>query len=217
MYHQKEIIRNKKYITITTKKQTLMKLTKLFFAALIVFSANAAIAQDTKVATHLLNINIPEVALLDLEVAASGSTTISLNGTAPTEAGLPMTFGTAATNSSINMNYSSIVKGASLRNISVKLSSLVPTGLKLTVLASGPATGGAGTLGTASGELTLTNVGQSIVTGIGSTYTGDGVSKGRNLTYKLDYATGESTDYAALRFDLVDAAPITITYTLSDI
>jgi len=41
------------------------------------------------------------------------------------------------------------------------------------------------------------------------------VNKGRNLTYQLDYA-GTETDYADLRFvDL--AAPLTITYTLSDI
>jgi hypothetical protein len=195
-----------------------MNLKKLFFAAVIILSANATFAQiaDSKIATHLVTISIPEVALLDLEVA-SGTTDVTLVGTAPTEAGLPMTFGTAATNAAIWMNYSSIVKGALSRNVSVAITDgAVPTGLKLTVEASAASSDGKGTLGTASSELTLTNVAQSIVTGIGSSYTGNLATKGRNLTYKLNYATDEATNYAALRFvDL--AAPLTITYTLSDI
>lgn len=193
-----------------------MKLQKLFFAAVIVLSANAAFAQDTKVATHLVTITIPQVALLDLEVA-TGTTDVTLAGTAPTEAGLPMTFGTAATNATIWMNYSSIVKGILLRNVGVAITAgSVPTGLKLTVQAGVDAGTGAGTMGTASSVLTLTGTSQNIITGIGSAYTGDGAAKGRNLTYNLNYATNVATDYNNLRF--VDtAAPLTITYTLSDI
>ena len=193
-----------------------MNLKKLFFASVIVLSANASFAQDSKIATHLVTITVPQIALLDLEVA-SGTTDVTLAGTAPTEAGLPMTFGTAATNATIWMNYSSIVKGALLRNVSVAITNgTVPSGLKLTVEASAASADGKGTLGTASSELILTNVAQSIVTGIGSSYTGNLATKGRSLTYKLNYATDEATDYAALRFvDL--AAPLTITYTLTDI
>ncbi|MDP3312193.1 hypothetical protein [Lutibacter sp.] len=192
-----------------------MNLTKLFFAAVIVLSANAAFAQDTKTANHLVTITIPQVALLDLEVA-SGTTDVTLAGTAPSEAGLPMTFGAAATNSAIWMNYSSIVKGALLRNVTVAITNgTVPTGLKLTVLASAAA-GGAGTLGAASTELILTGTAQNIVTAIGSAYTEDGANKGRNLTYQLGYAVDAAANYGALRF--VDtAAPLTITYTLTDI
>lgn len=196
-----------------------MNLKKLLFASVIVLSANASFAQsltatdDSRVAAHLVTISIPQVALLDLE-ASLGATDITLTGTAPTEAGSPMTFGDAATKSTIWMNYSSIVKGELSRNVTVVLSGVVPLGLKLSVLASAASTDGKGTLGTASSELTLTTAPQSIVTGIGSTYTGDGVGKGRNLTYKLGYADTEATDYAKLRFDTV--APLTITYTLSD-
>ncbi|HEY9221410.1 MAG TPA: hypothetical protein VIO43_07520 [Lutibacter sp.] len=196
-----------------------MNLKKLLFAAVIILSANASFAQivDSKIATHLVTISIPEVALLDLEVA-SGTTDVTLAGTAPTEAGLPMTFGTAATNAAIWMNYSSIVKGALSRNVSVAITDgAVPTGLKLTVEASAASSDGKGTLGTASSELTLTNVAQSIVTGIGSSYTGNLATKGRNLTYKLNYASAEATNYAALRFIDTAAAPLTITYTLTDI
>ena len=191
-----------------------MNLKKLFFAAVIVLSANASFAQvDSKVASHLVTISIPEVALLDLEAA---TTSITLAGTNPTEAGLPMTFGAAATNATIWMNYSSIVKKDKLRNVSVAITAgTVPTGLKLTVLASAASAEGVGTKGTALvAAHTLTGTATSLVSGIGSTYTGDGVNKGRNLTYKLDYATDAATDYASLNFDTV--LPITITYTLSD-
>ncbi|MDO9593569.1 MAG: hypothetical protein Q7J19_01100 [Lutibacter sp.] len=197
-----------------------MNLKNLLFASVIVLSANASFGQNivqisTKSASHDVNINIQEVALLALK--SSTGTAITLAGTAPTVAGEAMTFDNV-TDSSIFMNYSSIVKGTSTRNISVALSSNVPTGLKLTVVAGANATGGAGNLGTASGELTLSTAPQSIVTGIGSTYTGSGASKGRNLTYKLNYLDDVATNYSALRYvDLVDAAPITITYTLSDI
>ncbi|MHB1108193.1 MAG: hypothetical protein ACYCZ2_17695 [Lutibacter sp.] len=193
-----------------------MKLTKLFFAAFIVLSANATFAQVVPAgpvsASHLVNINIPEVALLDLKVA-SGTTEITLNGTAPTVAGDAMNFDNA-TDSSIWMNYSSIVKGNFSRKIFVALSDDVPNGLKLTVVASELSTGGAGTLGTASGELTLSTAEQDIVTGIGSTYSGNGSSKGRNLTYKLNFADTDTPNYAALRF--LDAVPLTVTYTLTD-
>ncbi len=193
-----------------------MNLKKLFFAAVIVLSANATFAQaDSKIASHLVTISIPEVALLDLE-APLGATDITLNGTAPTEAGDPLTFGPAATNSAIWMNYSSIVKKDKLRNVSVAITGgAVPAGLKLTVLASAASADGAGTKGIALGAAhTLTGSVTSLVSGIGSTWTDNGVNKGRNLTYKLDYATDVTTDYSKLNFDTV--LPITITYTLSD-
>lgn len=195
-----------------------MKLQKLFFAAVIVLSANAAFAQDTNVDSHLVTINIPEVALLDLE-AASGSTDVTLAGTAPTEAGLPMTFEDAtAKNTSIWMNYSSIVGSTTepLRNVSVQITDgAVPTGLKLTVLAAGDAENGGGATGGASAELTLSGALQNIVTGVGSAYTGDGAGNGHQLTYQLGYATDAATDYTSLDFD--NSEVLTITYTLSDI
>ncbi|MGV8945449.1 MAG: hypothetical protein ACOH1N_03390 [Lutibacter sp.] len=200
-----------------------MKLQKLFFAAVIVLSANASFAQDTKVATHLVTISIPEVALLDLEVA-TGTTDITLAGTVgvgvdgKAEAGLPLDFSTA-TNATIWMNYSSIVKGSSKRNVGVAITTgTVPTGLKLTVEAAAFSGTGKGTMGTTTttiNALTLTGTSQSIVTGIGSAYTGNLATNGHLLTYKLNYATDAATDYADLRF-VETAAPLTITYTLSD-
>ena len=201
-----------------------MKLTKLFFAAVIVLSANASFAQLAPVlASHNVNINIPEVALLDLKSLTG--TSITLTGTEPTVAGDPMDF-SGATNSTIYMNYSSIVRGALVRNVTVQITSgSVPTGLKLTVKASA-ATGGAGNLGDevvgadVDGTFIIPasdGTAAPIVTGIGSAYTGKANGNGRNLTYTLGYATDAATDYASLRnVDLI-GVPLTITYTLSEI
>lgn len=194
-----------------------MKLQNLFFAAVIVLSANAAFAQDTNKDSHLVTITVPEVALLDLE-SSNKSIDFILTGTAPKEAGLPMTFEDAtAKNTSIWMNYSSIIgsKTEKERNVSVQITEGdVPTGLKLTVLA-GACKSGAGAIGTSSAILTLSGKPQNIITGVGSTYTEDGAGKGHNLTYQLDYIKDAATDYAKLDFDASNV--LEITYTLSDI
>ena len=196
-----------------------MNFKKLFFAGVIVLSANVSFAQvtDSNKASHLVTINIAEVALLDLEFAAGESTAITLAGTAPTEAGEAMTFENA-NNSDIWINYSSIVGSTTepARNVSVQITDgVVPAGLILTAIASTDAGDGAGLMGTATSILTLSGTLQDIITGIGSAYTGDGANKGHNLTYQLGYETDAATDYGSLDFDKSDV--LTITYTLSDI
>lgn len=193
-----------------------MNFKKLLFAAVIVLSANASFAQggDTNEASHTVAINIAEVALLDLE--SSTGTAITLAGTAPTEAGLPMTF-EDANDATTWINYSSIVSGESTRNVTVAITDgAVPAGLKLTVLAAPDAGNGAGTVGTENASvITLSLDSQEIISGVGSAYTEDGANNGHKLTYQLGYETGAATDYANLKFDNSDT--VTITYTLSEI
>lgn len=194
-----------------------MNFKKLFFAAVIVLSANASFAQvDTNEASHFVTITIPEVALLDLESTLGND--ITLIGSV-TEAGEAMTFGTAATNATIWMNYSSIVGSTETsRSVTVALSGNVPTGLKLTVQAGTYSGIGKGTLGVAEVNpiilLSNATAATPIVTAIGSAYTGDGITNGHLLTYLLGYENDAATDYAGLNFD--SSADLTITYTLSD-
>jgi len=199
-----------------------MKLTKLFFAAVIVLSASASFAQGINQisptsASHLVNINIQDVALLGL--VSSTETDITLEGTAPTVAGEAMNFDDA-TDSSIWLNYSSIPKGGVERKITVKITDgTVPTGLKLTVQTTNSATGN-GKLGTiVGGAIDIPSAtalsAATILEGITSAFTGSGSGQGHNLTYKLGYTTSEADDYAKL--DEVIASELTITYTLSEI
>lgn len=190
-----------------------MNLSKLFFAALIIFTSTATFAQgDTETDAHNLTITIPEVALLDLEAPAD-DTSVSLVGTHSTEAGDPVAFN--ATNNSIWLNYSSIIGSTTKRNITVKITNGdVPNGLSLKVQAGSANTslgnGDFGTPATAAVTLNKTDDTQ-IISNVGSVYTGTGVNKGHNLTYSLD----QSGSYADLKHNGAGET-LTITYTLSD-
>ncbi len=191
-----------------------MKLKNLLFAALIVFTAKASFAQDTNTDTHTVTIGIPEVALLDLESATG--TAITLNGTAPSEAGEAMVFN--AKNSDIWINYSSIVgsKSDPSRNVTVQITDgQVPDGLVLSVVAAQDAGKGDGTMGKAEKDAIAlsTKKADKIIDGVGSAYTGNGANKGHNLTYTLTLDSSKGS-YAKVDFD--QAQTLSITYTLSD-
>ncbi len=177
----------------------------------LLFLSVQMMAQDTHIASHSLTVTIPEVALLDIEPA---SNSVTLGATAPTEAGEPLDF-TTATNTALWLNYSSIIGTApdNSRAITVSVAGTLPTGANLKVQAGSYSGSGAGTTGTSAGLVTLAAVATdySLVTGIGSCYTGDGESNGHQLTYSLTENTGS---YASLNFS-TDYS-LTVTYTLSD-
>ena len=191
-----------------------MKLKNLVFAALIVFTATATFAQDSNEDSHTVTIGIPEVALLDLESAEG--TAISLNGTAPSEAGDKVIFN--ASNSDVWINYSSIVGSSTepSRNVTVQITDGdVPNGLVLSVVASQDAGQGDGTMGVAEKNAIAlsTKNADKIIDGVGSAYTGNGANKGHNLTYTLTQSD-EDGSYSEIDFD--QSQTLSITYTLSD-
>lgn len=179
--------------------------------AALAFSANIS-AQDTNTDNHTITISVPEVALVDIEPAANKN--ITLGFTAPTEAGLPVT-PTGADNT-LWLNYSSIKSVADpTRNVSVNLNAVIP-GIDISVTAAAATGTGGGTLGTPSAPLILNAAGQTIISGIGSAYTGDGVNNGHNLTYALAAGGGAGSvaNYADLQATANTVA--TVTYTISD-
>jgi len=176
-------------------------------AAIMLTAATSISAQDNTQGAHSISINIPEVALLDLE----GGSSITLAPTAPVEAGLALDF-SSATNNAIWVNYSSIVAATKTRKVNAAITSgAVPAGLQLKVTAGTYAGVGKGTLGTAASQVTLTGTAQDVVTGIGSCYTGNGASSGHQLTYALSLTSADAYN------QLLQAnTPITVTYTISD-
>lgn len=181
--------------------------------AFIAISANLKAQADSNISTHDITVSIPEVALVDIEPAASKNLTMGF--TAPTEAGLPIVPST--TNSSLWLNYSSIKSTADVtRTIAVKLGAVIP-GVDIKVTAAAATGSGGGTLGTPAAQLTLTATNQTIISGIGSAYTGDGASNGHNLSYSVvaGTGTGGSANYGDLA--ATTTAPVaTVTYTISD-
>lgn len=130
---------------------------------------------------------------------------------APTEAGLGLT--APAANNTLWLNYSSIktATGADMtRNVQVSLSAVVP-GVDIKLTAAAQAGSGAGTLGTPAAQLILSATPQTIISGIGSAYTGTGTGNGHNLTYDLAPSAGNYANLTAAA-----AASTTVVYTISD-
>lgn len=187
--------------------KTLATLTLAFVFTTAVF------AQDVDNDNHDMMLNVPSVAIVDLEAAAG--TTINLGPTAPTEAGNSVDF-SSQTNTGIWLNYSSVKSTSQFptRDIEVAITSgPLPNGVQLDVAASPYSGSGDGTMGTPTGPVTLTSAPQVLINGIGSCYTGDGVNNGHNLIYTLNLAAGTGS-YAALDSD--DSNTIQITYTITD-
>ena len=190
-----------------------MNIKSLSVAALLTtVAATTSFGQDTKKADHTIAITIPEVAILDLESSGS-SNAITLAATAPTEAGNALDFSTAK-NTDLWINYSSIIGSTSeaTRVVTAAVTSgTIPSGVDVKVTAAADAAGGAGTVGTTAGEITLSATPTNVITGVGSCYTGNGPSKGHNLTYVMSLKSGS---YGSLDFD--KSGTVTVTYTLSD-
>ena len=184
-------------------KKTLLITVIAFFASAL----NLVVLADSNEGSHSISIEIPEVALLDLE----GTTSITLAPTEPTEAGEALDFSTA-TDNNVWVNYSSIVATGNTRTVTAAITSgSVPTGMNLKVTAGSFSGSGKGTHGSSASQITLSGSEQNVITGIGSCYTGNGSSNGHNLTYQLDLVAPEN--YA----DLVQAnTSITVTYTLTE-
>ena len=180
---------------------------------ILIFYAAPLAAQDDNDDVHNVIIQLPEVALLDLE-AASG-TSITLAPKAPNEAGQALDF-SGETNSDIWINYSSIVgsKKEPSRDIMVQITAgSVPEGLQLIVSAGEDAGMGDGKMGKPLAPVVLDKISQKIITGVGSSYTGNGVAKGHQLTYSLTLDEKKGS-YAKLDFD--NSNTLAITYTLTD-
>lgn len=182
----------------------------LAFAATVLLNYSNLNAQDSNTDGHNLTVVIPEVALLDIEINGP----VTLSPAAPEEAGDPIDF-TSVDDNSLWLNYSSIVGSSSepSRSVSANLSGNLPPGANLIVEASAASSDGAGVKGSSVGSVTLAlpATDYTVITNIGSCYTGDGPNKGHNLTYSLSENTA---NYGDLDFDA--DYTVTITYTLSD-
>lgn len=165
-------------------------------------------AQDINKDDHTVTISIPEIAIVDIEPAASKN--ITLGYTAPDEAGNPIV--PNASNTTLWLNYSSIKSVADpTRTVSVKLTALIP-GVDIKVTAAAATGSGGGATGTGSTK-TLTASDQILISGIGSAYTGNGANNGHNLTYEL-VSVGGVASYADLQASAGTVA--TVNYTISD-
>ena len=162
------------------------KITILLAALATIFTTNIFAQSDNNTDEHGVAINIPEVALVDVE---GSNRTITLAPETPTEAGEFLDFSNA-TDNSLWLNYSSVVgaKTEASRKVSVAITNgSVPGGMELYV-AAGSISSGKGQTGTATGRVKLSSTPSELVSGIGTCYTENGTEKGHQLTYSLGLA-----------------------------
>jgi len=168
---------------------------------------------DNNENNHTLRIEIPEVALINVQ--SSSNTSIKFGGGSVVEAGQALKID--ETDNSIWINYSSIVGTQSdpSRNVTIQVSEgTIPNGLDLFVKAEKDSGYGGGKMGKPVSKMQLlTSTPLDIVTKIGSAYTGVGPNKGHNIAYTLKLKE-EAGSYAQLNFD--ETTTLVINYTLSD-
>lgn len=149
------------------------------------------------------SITLPVVTLLDVEPAGN----ITLNFTAPTEAGRAIVNPTGNTTKWINYT-SAIAPGGVSRRITASVNQTIP-GVDIKIQAATASGAGGGTLGTPLGQITITTTPVTIINGIGGAYTGTGANNGHRLTITIAPNT-----YSNL--SAVNNTSIAITYTITE-
>ncbi|MFP3594128.1 hypothetical protein [Chryseobacterium sp. SIMBA_038] len=150
-----------------------------------------------------VSITLPVVTLLDIEPTGN----FTLNFTAPTEAGLSVV--NPAVNTTKWINYTSAIAPAGLtRRVTASVNQVIP-GVNIRLQAGTASGSGGGTLGTSSGQVTLTTTPVTIITGIGGAFTGNGANNGHQLTISL--VPNTYTNLSART-----NTPVVITYTITE-
>lgn len=152
----------------------------ILFILLCLFASILTVsAQDGNTAEIHLILSMKEMALVDFQ----GGSRINSDGSQTAEQKISY-----STKDEIWLNYSSIVSEESSRSISAFISSRssnAPSDLKIRLRVSDDAGQGQGKIGIPTGEITLSSSPQEIITGIGSCYTGRGISKGHQLEFEF--------------------------------
>ncbi|GAB0156905.1 hypothetical protein CHRYSEOSP005_21720 [Chryseobacterium sp. Alg-005] len=150
-----------------------------------------------------VSVTLPVVTLLDVEPAGN----ITLNFTAPTEAGRSIVNPVGNTSKWINYT-SAIAPGGVSRRITASVNQTIP-GVDIKIQAATASGAGGGTLGTPLGQITITTTPVAIINGIGGAYTGTGANNGHRLTITMAPNT-----YSNL--SAINNTPIVITYTITE-
>lgn len=175
-------------------KARLIALTGLCFACRLV-------SQTT--GNRTVTLMLPVVTLMDVEPAG----TISLNYAAPSEAGNALTAPPANTTKWINYT-SAILPGGATRRITASVNQLIP-GTDIRIQAAAASGSGGGALGIPSGPVVLTTAAQTLISGIGGAFTGNGANNGHRLTISIAVST-----YAG--FTARTNTPVVIVYTITE-
>jgi hypothetical protein len=206
IYKLKKLFTN--YLKNTIMKKVTLKVITVLALSLLTVNTFATVSNDE--AKHDVKVSINAHSL----VGISSTKLIQLQPVAPQVAGEGLDFSTeASTNSSIWLNYSSIVDKTA-NSISVSMDGKdLPKGVTIELVAGKDAGNGMGEVGQSSNEpLVLDKKAQTLISGIKNCYTGTGEGAGHQLTYSLKM-NQTSENYKALASGSYDT---TIYYTITE-
>ncbi len=199
---------NHRQIVRANKKITSYLGLKLLKVIILVLTGFPVLGQQQAEGRNAVNVTLPPIALIDIEPAGQ---TIELAFDSPLQAGYPIVAGAASMNNELWLNYTSaITANGPSRNVSAQIDAgNLPSGIRLKLVTGSYSGAGEGATGIPSGEISLSTVPQSCISGIRGAFTGDGVGNGHQLTYLL-----EIEEYGQLF--AVPSADLVITYTITD-
>ncbi|MCD6355338.1 MAG: hypothetical protein J7L95_07300 [Prolixibacteraceae bacterium] len=179
----------------------------LVFALFLSMLTNKAFSQWEE-GSASVNLSLPEIALVDIE--PDGNNNIYFSITPSSESGgRPVVQENA--NETLSLNYTSALASTqNSRSIVAEITrGNVPEGVLFYLEAATYSGIGRGQMGQPAGKIELSSQPRPIITGIGSCFTGDGVSNGHILHFSIEIA-----DYSKIYS--VDESNITVLYTITD-
>lgn len=177
----------------------------------ILVTSMMVIAQDVQTENHQVAFSVPATSILDIE-GPNANNSIFFSPEAVTDAGVAFDFNLS--NSTLWLNYTNVkATVGGTRRVTVGMTNELPTGMTLKVSAGLDSGNGQGEKGSpVATPVTLVNGSTfTLITGIGSAFTGDGVNSGHLLTYNLVF---DDDEFQTLTADLNKS--VTITYTIAD-
>jgi len=166
------------------------------------------ISQKNNTVNMSINLNIPAIALIDFVVDGNQIITYSYSYSSPNQ---KVQVITPTTGDKTWLNYSSIVQSGYTNYITAHISSgNLPADVSLIILIGDDVGTGKGLKGTSTNQIILSIFPQTIITNIGSCFTGRGINKGNQLIYVWE--NPESYNYSV---NYENGNTIAVTYTIS--
>jgi len=166
------------------------------------------ISQKNNTVNMSINLNIPAIALIDFVVDGNQIITYSYSYSSPNQ---KVQVITPTTGDKTWLNYSSIVQSGYTNYITAHISSgNLPADVSLIILIGDDVGIGKGLKGTSMNQIILSIFPQTIITNIGSCFTGRGINKGNQLIYVWE--NPESYNYSV---NYENGNTIAVTYTIS--
>lgn len=175
-----------------------------------IFLSIGAFAQDLHHDNHHIVFGLPATSILDIE-GPNGDKTLNFTTQAVVEAGSAYDYD--LTDETLWLNYTNIKSQVGqTRRVVVQMAGDLPEGMTLTVAADNFSGIGEGEAGTPNGSpITLDGSVSTIISNIGSVYTGNGINNGHQLTYQLTFDDAQ-VEYLSANLN----TSVIITYTIVD-